>query len=198
MKTYALTLGSLMIVGAIGTHLEMPEFKKREAVSPLPAKQRIIASEKPASLDKQNTYNALVNSQENFKIDQLTKIFQKDDLEEFLKLEKNASNTLKQNPLTLAVIHNSPKIFSHLLHKNVDIVNLDHQDLYGMTAAMYAAKLDRSQMLKSMLKKEHDLTILSAQEKTAYDYAKESRAIASQKVLELKDAPCNTSCEFLK
>lgn len=197
MKIISITLGSLMIVGAVGTHLEMPFFNQQKVAQTEKA-QRTIASEKPASLDHQNTYNALVNSQENFKKDELTKLFEKDDLEAFLKLEKNTNNTLKQNPLTLAVIHNSSKIFSYLLNKNIEMVNFDQQDLYGMTAAMYAAKLDRSQMLRAMLKKEHDLTILSAQEKTAYDYAKESRSIASQKVLEAKDAPCNTSCEFLK
>lgn len=190
MKIYALTLGTLMVVGAVGTHMEMPEFKTEV--------KRTIASEKPISLNNLNTYKAIINSQENFKKDEVEALFEKDDLNGFLKLESNTNNTLKQNLLTLAVIHNSSKIFSHLINKKVDMVNFDHQDLYGMTAAMYAAKLDRSQMLRAMLKKEHDLTILSAQEKTAYDYARESRAIASQKVLEAKDAPCNTSCEFLK
>lgn len=191
MKTFAVTLGSLMLVGAIGSHLSLPEFKAESA--PV----RSIASEKPASLNNLNTYKAYVNSQENFKKDDATIIFEKDDLEAFLKSENN-QNTLKQNSLTLAVIHNSSKIFSHLMTQKIDMVNFDHQDLYGMTAAMYAAKLDRSHMLRAMLKKEHDLTILSAQEKTALDYAKESRAIASLKLLESKDAPCNTSCDFLK
>ena len=192
MKIQALTLGSLILVGIIGSHLEMPEFKSDKKI------ERVIASEMPASYDLSNTYKALVHPPENLKKDELTLVFEKDDLENFLKLENNLVNSLKQNTLTLAVIHNSAKIFSHLMNKKIDMVNLDKQDLYGMTAPMYAAKLDRSQMLKVMLKKEHDLTILSSQEKTAYDYAKESRSIASQKILESKDAPCNTSCDFLK
>lgn len=195
MKIYILTLGSLMIIGGIGSHLEMPTFDQNNKTEKV---ERTIASEKPASLAHLNTYNAIVNSQENFKQDALAKLFTKDDLQSFLQLDKNTINSLKQDPLTMSVIHNSSKIFSHLINKKNEIVNFDHQDLYGMTAAMYAAKLDRSHMLRAILKKEHDLTMLSAQEKTAYDYAKESRSIASQKVLEAKDAPCNTSCEFLK
>jgi hypothetical protein len=61
---------------------------------------------------------------------------------------------------------------------------------------MYAAEKNESKMLKIMLKKEHDITILSAKEKSTFDYAKEMHASASLKLLQKVDAPCNTSCEL--
>lgn len=157
--------------------------------------KRDIASEKPMSFDNQNTFVAITKET----------VFKKHPLE--LAIESNDEFKVKeltiqypdyfndnhQDALTLAVIYKAEKVFNFLMKNNI---SMENQDIYGMTAAMYAAKENEFKMLKILLKKEHDLTILSATEKTALDYARESRAIASINLLEKLEAPCNSSCKF--
>ncbi len=163
---------------------------------PAPKKSRSIASEKPISFDHLNTYKALTKNAPIpgplFKAVELNQLARVKEL-----VDKGhdvfALNEKRQNILMVAISLKHQDIFDYLISLKFD---LDHQDIYGMTALMYAAEQDKMTMLKPMLKKERDLTILSAKEKSVYDYAKEQHAKASLKLLENAEAPCNTSCEL--
>ena len=163
---------------------------------PTPKKSRSIASEKPVSFGHLNTYKALTK---NAPIPgPLFKAVELNQLERVKELVMKGHDVFalddkRQNILMLAISLKHQEIFDYLITLKFD---LDHQDIYGMTALMYAAEQDQMAMLKPMLKQERDLTILSAKEKSVYDYAKEQHAKASLKLLENVEAPCNTSCEL--
>ncbi|MFZ4713903.1 MAG: ankyrin repeat domain-containing protein [Bacteriovoracaceae bacterium] len=166
----------------------------RDISSEKPA--RFISSEKPVSFDHLNVYKAITKNAPipgplffAIKLNQLNKV--KELIEKGHNLEE--LNEKRQNALMVAVELGHQEIFDYLLAQKFD---LDHQDIYGMTALMIAAEKNYFKMLKPMLKKEHDLSILSAKEKSVYDYAKETKSYASLKMLQNLEAPCNTSCEL--